>query len=161
MTETRNTKTVLKFLKKSMRKHGQPDIVVMDRLQSYGAALEEIGAALRQATGRWLNSRTENSHLPFGRRERAMLPFRRMRSLQEFAAVHASIYHLFNLERSRHSRPNFELNRTATLSAAYRTLRKAKPLCLPWTTKTTRASYHTCLKLNGGCDETVSSSRST
>ena len=60
-----------------MLKNGQPDIVVMDRLRSYGATPEEIGAALRQATGRWLNSRTENSDLLFGRRERAMLPFRR------------------------------------------------------------------------------------
>jgi putative transposase len=32
-----------------------------------------------------------------------MLGFRRMRRLQKFAAVHASIYNLFNSERSLYS----------------------------------------------------------
>ncbi|WP_139784877.1 DDE-type integrase/transposase/recombinase, partial [Roseovarius sp. A-2] len=41
----------------------------------------------RQETRRWLNNRAENSHLPFRRRERAMLRFRRVRSLQKFAAI--------------------------------------------------------------------------
>ena len=81
VTKTRNKKAALKFLKKAMRKHGCPDVFVTDLLRSYGAALKEIGAAGRQETGRWLNNRAENSHLPFRRRERAMLRFRRMRSL--------------------------------------------------------------------------------
>ncbi|KNX39901.1 hypothetical protein ROTO_35680 [Roseovarius tolerans] len=45
-----------------------------------------------------------------------MSRFRRMRSLQKFAAVHASIYNLFNSERSLHSRPDFKLNRAAALA---------------------------------------------
>jgi putative transposase len=109
VTKTRDKKAALKFLKKAMRKHGRPEVSVTDQLRSYGAALKEIGAANRQETGRWLNNRAENSHLPFRRRERAMLRFRRMRSLQKFAAVHALIYNLFNSEKSRHSRPNFKL----------------------------------------------------
>jgi len=116
VTKTRDKKAALKYLKKTMRKHGQPNVIVTDRLRSYVAALKEIGAAHRQETGRWLNNRAENSHLPFRRRERAMLRFRRMRSLQKFAAVHASIYNLFNSERSLHSRPNFKLNRAAALA---------------------------------------------
>ena len=40
----------------------------------------------KQETGRWLNNRAENSHLPFQRQERAMQRFRSMRSLQKFAA---------------------------------------------------------------------------
>ncbi len=63
--------------------------VVKDKLRSCGAALCELGIGDRQTTGRWKNNRAENSHLPFRRRERAMLRFRRMRSLQKFAAVHA------------------------------------------------------------------------
>jgi len=116
VTKTRDKKAALKFLKKTMRKHGQLNVIVTDRLRSYGAALKEIGAAHRQETGRWLNNCAENSHLPGRRRERAMLRFRRMRSLQKFAAVHASIYNLFNSERSLHSRPNFKLNRAAALA---------------------------------------------
>ena len=107
---------ILKFLKKAMRKHGRPEVIVTGRLRSYGAALKETGAAGRQDTGGWLNNRGENSHLPFPRRERALLRFRRMRSLQKFAAVHASIYNLFNSERSLHSRLNCTLNRPAALA---------------------------------------------
>jgi len=116
VTKARDKKAALKFLRKAMRKHGRPKAIVTDRLRSYGAALRELGAAEIQETGRWLNNRAENSHLPFRRRERAMLRFRRMRSLQKFASVHASIYNLFNSERCLYSRENFKLNRTAALS---------------------------------------------
>lgn len=116
VTKTRDKKAALKFLRKAMRKHGQPKVIVTDRLRSYGAALKEIGAADRQETGRWLNNRAENSHLPFRRRERAMLRFRRMRSLQKFDAVHASVSNHFNQERSLSSRPHFKANRAAALA---------------------------------------------
>jgi len=99
-----------------MRKHGGPEVVVTDKLRSYGATLKEIGAGDRQETGRWLNNRAENSHLPFRRRERAMLRFRQMRSLQKFAAVHASVSNHFNQERSLYSRQNFKLHRAAALA---------------------------------------------
>ena len=116
VTKTRDKKAALKFLKKAMRKHGRPDVIVTDQLRSYGAALKEIGNAGRQETGRWLNNRAENSQLPFRRRDRAMLRFRRLRSLQKFAAVHASVHNLFNSERSLSSRQNFKLNRAAALA---------------------------------------------
>ena len=116
VTKTRDKKAALKFLRKAMRKHGRPEVIVTDRLRSYGAALKEIGNADRQETGRWLNNRAENSHLPFRRRERAMLRFRRLRSLQKFAAVHASVYNLFNSERSLSSRSTLKLNRDAALA---------------------------------------------
>ena len=116
VTKRRDRKAALKFLRKLMRRYGQPDQIVTDRLTSYRAALREIGAADLQVTGRWLNNRVENSHLPLRRRERAMLRFRRMRSLQKFAAVHSSIYNHFNQERSLSSRDIFKLNRTAALT---------------------------------------------
>ena len=122
VTKTRNKKAALKFLKKAMRKHGRSEVIVTDLLRSYGAALKEIGAAHQQVCGRWLKNRAENSHLPFRRRERAMLRFRRMRSLQKFAAIHASVYNHFNQERSLYSRNNFKLNRAAAL-AEWRGLR--------------------------------------
>ena len=115
VTKTRDKKAALKFLRKAMRKHGQPEIIVTYKLRSYGAALREIGADARQETGRWVNNRAENSHLPFRRRERAMHRFRRMRSLQKFAPVHASVYNHFNQERSLSSRDIFKLKRTAAL----------------------------------------------
>lgn len=111
VTRARDKNAALKFLKKPTRKHGRSESTVTDKLRSYGAALKEIGAADRQETGRWLNNRAENPHRPFRRRERAMLRFRRMRSLQRFAAVHASVYNLFNSERTLSSRSNFMSNR--------------------------------------------------
>jgi putative transposase len=63
-----------------------------------------------------MNNRTENSHLPIRRRERAMRGFRSMRCLQKFAAVHASVFNHFNQERHLYSRANFKLNRAAALA---------------------------------------------
>ena len=99
-----------------MKRYGSPEIVVTDKLQSYGAAMKVIGNADRQETGRWQNNRAENSHLPFRRRERAMLRCRQMRSLQKFVAVHSSIHNHFNQERHHSSRDNFKLNRAAALA---------------------------------------------
>ena len=116
VTKTRDKKAALKFLKKSMRRYGRPNAIVTDKLRSYGAALKEIGNADRQETGRWVNNRAEDSHLPVRQRGRARLRFRRLRSLQKFVSVHASVLNLFNSERSLQSRPNFKLNRAAALS---------------------------------------------
>ena len=116
VTKRRNKKSALKFLKKLMRRHGQPETIVTDRLPSYRAALKDLGATDLQSVGRWLNNRVENSHLPLRRRERAMLRFRRTRSLQIFAAVHSSVHNHFNQERHLYSRDNFKLNRAAALA---------------------------------------------
>ncbi|WP_135505738.1 IS6 family transposase [Roseovarius aestuariivivens] len=116
VTKRRDRKAALKFLRKLMKRYGQPEKIVTDQLRSYGAAMKEIGNADRQHTGRWLNNRIENSHLPFRRRERAMSRFRRMRSLQKFAVVHSSVHNLFNSERSLYSRQNSKRNRTAALA---------------------------------------------
>jgi len=116
VTKTRDKKAALKFLRKAMKKHGRAEILVTDKLRSYGAALKDLGSADRQETGRRANNRAENSHLPFRRRERAMLRFRRMRSLQKFASVHASVTNHFNAERNLSSRPTFKQNRAAALA---------------------------------------------
>lgn len=115
VTRRRDKRAALKLLKKLMKRYGQPEIIVTDKLRSYGAAMKEIGNPDRQETGRWLNNRAENSHLPLRRSERAMQRFRQMRSLQKFAAVHSSVYNHFNQERSLYNRVNFKENRTAAL----------------------------------------------
>ena len=103
-------------LKKLMKRHGRPEEIVTDKLRSYGAALNEIGAEHRRITERWENNRAENSHQPFRGRERAMQRFRRMPSLQKFASVHSSVFNHFNSDRSLSSRPVYKLNRTAALA---------------------------------------------
>jgi putative transposase len=99
-----------------MKRHGRAHVFVTDKLRSYGAAMKVIGNVEKQETGRWQNNRAENSHQPFRRRERAMLRFRRMRTLQKFVAVHASVHNHFNAERHLYSGSNFKLNRAAALT---------------------------------------------
>ncbi len=115
VTKTRDRKAALRFLKKAMKRYGRPQVIVTDRLRSYRAAMREIGNEARQKTGRWLNNRAENSHQPFRRRERAMAKFRSAKSLQKFAAIHASIHNHFNQERHLYNRHYLKLNRSAAL----------------------------------------------
>ena len=103
-----------------MKRHGPAEEILMDRFASYKAALLELGADDRQVTGRWLNNRVENSHLPLRRRDRAMQCFRRMQRLRKFAAVHASVRNHFHNDRSLTSRDHFEETRTAALEEWHR-----------------------------------------
>jgi putative transposase len=116
VTETRDKAAALKFLRKSLKRHGRPKAIVTDGLRSYRAALGELGAADRQQTGRWKNNRVENSHQPLRRRERAMSRFRRMKTLQKFSAVHAQVHNLFNQERTLVSRQTYKQRRSEALS---------------------------------------------
>ena len=121
VTTTRDKAAALKFIKRSMKRHGRPQAIFTDGLRSYRAALKAIGAAGRQETGRWLNNRVENSHQPFRRRERAMERFRRMQTLQKFAAIHGTVHNHFNQERHLISRDLYRQRRSAAL-AQWRTV---------------------------------------
>ena len=115
VSKRRDFRAALDFLQKIMRKYDAPKVIVTDKLPSYRAALKSIGNANLQKTGRWVNNRAENSHLPFRRREYAMLKFRRMRSLQKFVSIHSSVYNHFNKERHLNSRVTFKVQREAAL----------------------------------------------
>jgi len=121
VTKRRDKAAALKFIRKAMKRHGKPRTIVTDRLRSYGAAMKEIGNADRQETGRRLNNRAENSHLPIRRRERAMLRFRQMKTLQKFSAVHAAFHNHFNQDRHLISRDDYKDRRSAAL-AEWKTL---------------------------------------
>ena len=115
VTKTWNKASALKFLKKAMKRYGNPHVVVADKCPSYRAATKVIGSEGLQEAGRHLNNRAENSHLPFHRREWAMSRFRRMRSLQEFASVNSSVYSHFNQKRNIESRARFKSLRDPAL----------------------------------------------
>jgi putative transposase len=121
VTKERDKAAALKFIKKALKRHGRPRAIVTDGLRSYGAALKEIGGTERQEIGRWINNRAENSHQPFRRRERAMLRFRRMKTLQTFASVHGTVHNHFNQERHLISRKTYQERRSAAL-AEWRTV---------------------------------------
>ena len=103
-------------MKKAMRWYRSTNEFVTDRLRSCSAAAKELRYADEEVTGRCANIRAENSHLPFRRRERAILRFRRMHSLQKFAAIHAFFHNHFNSQRSLSKRSTFKLNRDAALT---------------------------------------------
>jgi putative transposase len=106
----------LKFMKRLMKRHGTAQKITTDGLRSYKAAMKDQNNAHKQAVGRWANNRVENSHQPLRRRERAMLRFRRMKTLQQFASVHASVHNLFNQERHLTSRQTYNERRSEALS---------------------------------------------
>lgn len=116
ITKTRDKSAALRFMRKALKRHGRPEVIVTDGLRSYSAAMRELGNLGRRAMGRWLNNRAENSHLPFRRRERAMQRFRRMKSLQKFASVHANVLNHFNQERHLVSRQEYKQRRSAALA---------------------------------------------
>jgi putative transposase len=116
ITRTRDKEAAFAFMKKALKRHGSPEAITTDGLRSYRAAMKELGNAEKQEVGRWANNRVENSHLSFRRRERAMLRFRRMKSLQKFASVHANVHNHFNLERHLVDRQTFKERRSAALA---------------------------------------------
>ena len=116
VTKKRDKSAALTFIKKALKRHGRAEKIVTDGLRSYPAAMRELGNLDRRQMGRWKNNRAENSHLPFRRRERAMLRFRRMKTLQKFASVHANVHNHFNTERHLVDRPTYKLLRSVALA---------------------------------------------
>jgi len=115
VTKSRNRRAAVRFIRKALKRHGTPEVIVTDGLRSYSAAMIELGNAGKQEVGRWANNRVENSHLPFRRRERAMPRFRQPKTLQKFASLPADINNHTNTERHRADRPTFKQRRAAAL----------------------------------------------
>ena len=116
VTKRRDRRAALEFLKRTMKRYGRPWSIVTDRLPSYRAAIKGLGNSGRRKCARRLHNRAENSHLPFRRREGAMAPFRDIKTLQKFTAVHASIHNHFNHRRHLSRRDIFKQHRAAALA---------------------------------------------
>ena len=63
-TKRRNRRAALKFLKRAMKRYGQPNVIVTDRLRSYRAAMKVIGNA---AGGSIIGLKIHTSHSGDGR----------------------------------------------------------------------------------------------
>lgn len=114
VTKRWDRKAALKFLRKAMKWHGNPEVMVTDRLASYRSALRVTGNQDGQEAARWANNRAANLHLPFRRRERAMLRFRKMRNLQKFASIHSSVHNTSIIRETSNAEPdskNFDMTR--------------------------------------------------
>jgi putative transposase len=116
VTETRDKPAALRFMKKALKRHGSPKAITTDGLRSYGAAMDELGNRSKQEIGRWANNRVENSHLAFRRRERAMLRFPRMKSLQNSLRCTHPPHNHFAQERHLVDRHTYKEHRSAALA---------------------------------------------
>jgi len=116
VTKKRDKRAALRFLKKALKRHGRAEKIVTDGLKSYPAAMRDLGNLDRRIMGQWKNNRVENSHLPFRRREHAMLRFRQTKTLQKFVSIHASFYNHFNSERHLVDRQTYKSRRSAALA---------------------------------------------
>ena len=61
----RNKAAAVKLMRKLLKKQGfTPEVLVTDKLRSYGAAKSELGLSARHEQGLRKNNRAENSHQP-------------------------------------------------------------------------------------------------
>jgi transposase-like protein len=96
----RDKAAAVKLMRNLLKKQGfAPDVLVTDKLRSYGAAKSEIGLSACHEQGLRKNNRAENSHQPTRRRERKMQRFKSPRSAQRFLSVHAAVQNNFNIQR--------------------------------------------------------------
>src|SRR3954463_5978566 len=96
----RDTKAALRFMRKLLKKQAYaPDVLVTDKLGSYGAARRQLGLSAHHEQGLRENNRVENSHQPVRRRERKQQRFKSAQSAQRFLAMHAPVQNTFNLQR--------------------------------------------------------------
>ncbi|MDE9563451.1 IS6 family transposase [Xenorhabdus bovienii] len=92
LTAHRDKKAALRFFKKAMRQHGQPDEVTIDKSGANKAALDEINKEkpknkqinIRQ--NKYLNNLIEQDHRNVKRRTRPMLGFKNFRGTQTLLA---------------------------------------------------------------------------
>ncbi|GBQ90217.1 transposase [Acetobacter nitrogenifigens DSM 23921 = NBRC 105050] len=69
--------------------------MITDKLKSYGAAGRKLGLSVRHLSHKGLNTRAENSYLPFRKRERIMQKFRTPGGCQRFVSVFFAVRNLF------------------------------------------------------------------
>jgi putative transposase len=108
----RDKAAAVKLMRKLLKKQGfAPDVLVTDKLRSYGAAKVEIGLSARHEQGLRRNNRAENSHQPTRRRERKMQRFKSPGSAQRLLSIHAAVFNTFNVQRHLTSRDTLRVLR--------------------------------------------------
>ena len=108
----RDKDAAVKLMRKLLKKQGfAPEVLVTDKLRSYGAAKAVLGLSARHEQGLRKNNRAENSHQPVRRRERKMQRFKSPGSAQRFLSTHAAVQNTFNVQRHLTSRTTFRVLR--------------------------------------------------
>ncbi|HEY5207552.1 MAG TPA: DDE-type integrase/transposase/recombinase, partial [Roseiarcus sp.] len=95
-----------------LKKQGfAPEVLLTDKLRSYGAAKSEIGLSARHERGLRQNNRAENSHQTTRRRERKIQRFKSPGSTRRFLSSHATVQNTFNVPRHLTSRSTLRVLR--------------------------------------------------
>jgi transposase-like protein len=113
----RDKLAAIKLMRKLLKTQGfAPDVIITDKLRSYGAANSEMRLSARHEQGLRRNNRAENSHQPVRRREFKMQRFKSPGSAQRFLSVHAAVHNNFNVQRHLTSRTTLRVLRGAALA---------------------------------------------
>ena len=98
----RNTRAAKRFFRKLLRGlQYVPQVIVANKLKSYGGAKRDILPHVEHRQSKYLNNCIEVSHQPTRRRERQMQRFKSARHAQRFLSVHARIHNHFQIRRHR------------------------------------------------------------
>jgi transposase-like protein len=112
----RDKNAAVKLMRKLLKKQGfAPDVLVTDKLRSYGAAKAALRLSARHEQGLRKNNRAENSHQPVRGREREMQRFKSPGSAQRFLSTHAAVHNTFNVQRHLTSRATLRVLRGEAL----------------------------------------------
>ena len=96
----RNKKAAKKFFRKLLKGlQYAPQVVITDKLRSYGAAKREILPGVEHRQSRYLNNRFENSHRPTRQRERRLQGFKSAGHAQQFLSAFGPIFQHFRPRR--------------------------------------------------------------
>uniref|UniRef100_UPI003BEEF50F IS6 family transposase n=1 Tax=Burkholderia arboris TaxID=488730 RepID=UPI003BEEF50F len=91
----RDTAAAKRLMRKLLRCHGHPRVIVTDKLRSYAAANNELGLNIEHRQHKGLNNRAKNSHQPTRVREKVMRRFKSARHPQRFCSAHGQVSNLF------------------------------------------------------------------
>ncbi|CDH02204.1 transposase (fragment) [Xenorhabdus bovienii str. feltiae Moldova] len=123
LTANRDTAAALRFFRKALRHHGEPDIITLDKSRANTAAIALLNTdkskekTIKIRQNKYLNNRIEQNHRNIKRRIRPMLGFK---SFCQAQTILAGIELVSILRKGQHSQPEDKI-----LSSAERFYRLA------------------------------------
>ncbi len=111
LTAKRDTAAALRFFRKAIRHHGEPEVVTIDKSGANTAALTTLNAdkpeeeTMPVRQNKYLNNLIEQDHRNIKRRIRLMLGFKSLRRAQ---ALLASIELIHMIRKGRYQHPQSE-----------------------------------------------------
>ncbi len=97
----RYTRAARWLLVRLMVRWGEPRVVVIDKLRSYGTALRKLAPGADHRAHKGLNNRIEGSHRPTRKREKIQSRFESARQAQRCLAVHDETANHFRPRRHK------------------------------------------------------------